>query len=261
MKKVAFVTGGSRGIGLGIAQHLAQNGFDLAINGMREENNVQEVLEFLRILGAEVIYCQGDIASKEAREQMLDKIKKHFGRLNVLVNNAGVAPKERNDILETSEESFDYVLATNLKGTYFLTQAVANWMIEQKTNSRNAELLDFTGNIITISSISATVASVNRGEYCLSKAGLGMMTQLFATRLGEFNIPVYEVRPGIIKTDMTEGVTAKYDKLIAEGLMVQNRWGFPDDIGKAVAAIAKGDFPYSTGQVFMIDGGLTISRL
>jgi NAD(P)-dependent dehydrogenase (short-subunit alcohol dehydrogenase family) len=256
MKRVALVTGGSRGIGLGIAQHLAQNGFNLVINGMRNEEFVNETLIALRLLGAEVIYCQGDIASKEAREQMLDKIKTHFGRLNVLVNNAGVAPKERNDILAATEESFDYVVSTNLKGTYFLTQAAANWMIEQKSSNSN-----FAGSIITISSISATVASVNRGEYCVSKAGLGMMTQLFATRLGEFNIPVYEVRPGVIKTDMTEGVTAKYDKLIAEGLMVQNRWGFPEDIGKAVAAIAKGDFPYSTGQVFMIDGGLTIARL
>jgi NAD(P)-dependent dehydrogenase (short-subunit alcohol dehydrogenase family) len=256
MKRVAFVTGGSRGIGLGIAQHLGQNGFNLAINGMRNEEFVNETVLALRLLGVEVIYCQGDIASKEAREQMLDKIKTHFGRLDVLVNNAGVAPKERNDILAATEESFDYVVSTNLKGTYFLTQAAANWMIEQKSSNSN-----FAGSIITISSISATVASVNRGEYCVSKAGLGMMTQLFATRLGEFNIPVYEVRPGVIKTDMTEGVTAKYDKLIAEGLMVQNRWGFPEDIGKAVAAIAKGDFPYSTGQVFMIDGGLTIARL
>jgi NAD(P)-dependent dehydrogenase (short-subunit alcohol dehydrogenase family) len=256
MKRVAFITGGSRGIGLGIAQHLGQNGFNLAINGMRSEEFVNETLTALRLLGVEVIYCQGDIASKEARKQMLDKIKTHFGRLDVLVNNAGVAPKKRNDILAATEESFDYVVSTNLKGTYFLTQAAANWMIEQKSNSTG-----FTGSIITISSISATVASVNRGEYCVSKAGLGMMTQLFATRLGEFNIPVYEVRPGVIKTDMTEGVTAKYDKLIAEGLTVQNRWGFPEDIGKAVAAIAKGDFPYSTGQVFMIDGGLTISRL
>lgn len=256
MKKVAFITGGSRGIGLGIAQHLAQNGFNLAINGMRDEETVTEVLNFLSILGAEVIYCQGDIASKEARTAMLQKIKNHFGRLDVLVNNAGVAPKERNDILLASEESFDYVLSTNLKGTYFLTQAVANWMIEQKKSNG-----DFDGCIITISSISATVASVNRGEYCVSKAGLGMMTQLFAARLGEFNIPVYEVRPGVIKTDMTSGVTEKYDKLIADGLTVQNRWGFPEDIGKAVSAIAKGGFPYSTGQVFMIDGGLTIARL
>lgn len=256
MKKVAFVTGGSRGIGLGIAQHLAQNGFDLAINGIRSEESVMEILAFLRILGAEVIYCQGDIASSEDRKSMLEKIKLHFGRLNILVNNAGVAPKERNDILAATEESFDYVISTNLKGTYFLTQAATNWMIEQKVDNQN-----FIASIITISSVSATVASVNRGDYCVSKAGLGMMTQLFAARLGEFNIPVYEVRPGIIKTDMTEGVTTKYDKLIAEGLTVQNRWGFPDDVGKAVAAIAKGDFPYSTGQVFMIDGGLTIARL
>lgn len=256
MKKVALVTGGSRGIGLGIAQKLAQNGFDLAINGIRDENFVQDVLENLRELGAKVIYCQGDIASTEDRESMLKKIKNHFGRLNILVNNAGVAPKERNDILSATEESFDYVISINLKGTYFLTQAVANWMIEQKADSES-----FTGSIITISSISATVASVNRGEYCISKAGLSMITQLFATRLGEFNIPVFEVRPGIIKTDMTEGITEKYDKLIAEGLTLQKRWGFPDDVGKAVAAIAKGDFPYSTGQVFMIDGGLTIARL
>lgn len=256
MKKVALVTGGSRGIGLGIAQKLAQNGFDLAINGIRDENFVQDVLENLRELGAKVIYCQGDIASTEDRDSMLKKVKNHFGRLNILVNNAGVAPKERNDILSATEESFDYVISINLKGTYFLTRAVANWMIEQKADSES-----FTGSIITISSISATVASVNRGEYCISKAGLSMITQLFATRLGEFNIPVFEVRPGIIKTDMTEGITEKYDKLIAEGLTLQKRWGFPDDVGKAVAAIAKGDFPYSTGQVFMIDGGLTIARL
>lgn len=256
MKKVALITGGSRGIGLGIAQHLANNGFDLAINGVRSQESVEDVLENLRKLGAEVIYCQGDIASKEARIAMVEKIKKHFGRLNILVNNAGVAPKERHDILMATEESFDYVLSTNLKGTYFLTQAIANWMIDQKVDNEA-----FTSCIITISSISATVASVNRGEYCVSKAGLGMMTQLFAIRLGEFGIPVYEVRPGIIETDMTAGVKAKYDKLIAEGLTIQNRWGKPDDIGKAVGAIAKGDFPYSTGQVFMIDGGMTISRL
>lgn len=256
MKKIAFVTGGSRGIGLGIAQHLASKGFDLAINGVREESAVEEVLTALRVLGAEVIYCQGDIASVSARTAMLAKIKEHFGGLNVLVNNAGIAPKVRNDILEATEESFDEVLNTNLKGTYFLTQAVANWMVEQKH-----ETPDFEGSIITISSVSATVASVNRGEYCVAKAGLGMMTQLFAARLGEFNIPVYEVRPGIIKTDMTSGVTAKYDKLIAEGLTVQARWGYPDDIGKAVAAIAEGAFPYSTGQVFVIDGGLTLARL
>lgn len=256
MRKVAFVTGGSRGIGLGIAEHLAKKGFDLAINGVRDEASVEEALAHLRSLGAQVIYCQGDIASSEARVAMLSKIKDHFGRLHVLVNNAGVAPKVRADILEATEESFDYVVNTNLKGTYFLTQAVANWMIQQKSESA-----DFEGCIVTVSSISATVASVNRGEYCVAKAGLSMTTQLFAARLGEFGIPVYEVRPGIIKTDMTAGVTEKYDKLIADGLTVQSRWGYPDDIGRAVAAIAEGAFPYSTGQVFMIDGGLTLSRL
>lgn len=256
MKKVALVTGGSRGIGLGIAQKLAQNGFDLAINGIREENFVQDVLGKLRDLGAEVIYCQGDIASNVDRELILEKIKNHFGYLNLLVNNAGIAPRQRLDILETTEASFDEVLDINLKGTYFMTQAVANFMVQQRTEDQN-----FTGTIVNISSISATLASVNRGEYCISKAGLSMITQLFATRLGEFNIPVFEVRPGIIKTDMTEGVTEKYDKLIAEGLTLQRRWGFPDDVGKAVAAIAKGDFPYSTGQVFIIDGGLTMARL
>ncbi|MFD2522591.1 3-ketoacyl-ACP reductase [Emticicia soli] len=256
MKKVAFITGGSRGIGLGIAEHLAKAGFNLAINGMRPEEAVQGVLAELTELGAEVIYCQGDIASADDRKAMLAKIKAHFGSLHVLVNNAGVAPKQRNDILEATEESFDYVISTNLKGTYFLTQAVANWLIEQR-----AEDLSFSSCIINVSSISATVASVNRGEYCLSKAGLSMATQLFAVRLGEYNIPVYEVRPGVIKTDMTAGVTAKYDQLIENGLCVQKRWGFPDDVGKAVTALAKGDFPYSTGQVIMVDGGMTLARL
>ncbi|MEZ4903184.1 MAG: 3-ketoacyl-ACP reductase [Spirosomataceae bacterium] len=256
LKKVAFITGGSRGIGLSIAEHLAKKGFDLAINGLREESAVSEVLEGLQNLGANVIYCQGDIASKEARTAMLAKIKSHFGGLNILINNAGIAPKERKDILEATEECFDEVLNTNLKGTYFLTQAVANWMVNQKENTP-----DFEASIITISSVSATVASVNRGEYCVAKAGLAMMTQLFAARLGAVGIPVYEVRPGVIKTDMTAAVAEKYDKLFAEGLAVQPRWGFPDDIGRAVAAIAEGAFPYSTGQVFMIDGGLTLARL
>jgi NAD(P)-dependent dehydrogenase (short-subunit alcohol dehydrogenase family) len=256
MKKVALVTGGSRGIGLGIAEHLAKNGFDLAINGVREEASVKEVLTHLQELGAEVIYCQGDIASREARDRMLAQIKNHFGRLHVLVNNAGVAPKERRDILEATEESFHYVLSTNLQGAYFLTQAAANWMITQThTNT------EFWGCIINVSSISATVVSVNRGEYCIAKAGLSMATQLFAARLGEYNIPVYEVRPGVIKTDMTAGVTEKYDRLIEGGLCVQKRWGYPDDVGKAVASLAKGDFPYSTGQVIMVDGGLTMPRL
>ncbi|MBD2751942.1 3-ketoacyl-ACP reductase [Spirosoma validum] len=255
-RPVALITGGSRGIGYGVAEQLAKEGFDLAINGVRSEALVTEALDDLRSLGAEVIYCPGDIASREDRRAILTKIQTHFGRLNVLVNNAGVAPKERRDILEATEESFQYVLSTNLQGPYFLTQAVANWMIEQKRSD-----VTFTGCIISVSSVSATVASVNRGEYCVAKAGLSMMTQLFAARLGEFDIPVYEVRPGIIQTDMTAGVTAKYDKLIADGLCVQKRWGYPDDVGKAVAALARGNFPYSTGQVIMVDGGMTLPRL
>ncbi len=256
MKPVALITGGSRGIGLGIAEYLAKAGFDLALNGVRPESAVTDVLAGLRALGAEVVYCPGDVASREARVAILEKVRARFGRLDVLVNNAGVAPKERRDILEATEESFEHVLATNLQGAYFLTQAAANWMIRQKSGRP-----DFSGCIVNVSSISATVASVNRGEYCVAKAGLSMTTQLFAARLGEFDIPVYEVRPGVIRSDMTAGVTEKYDRLIADGLTIQKRWGLPDDVGRAVAALARGDFPYSTGQVILVDGGLTLPRL
>lgn len=256
MKKVALVTGGSRGIGLGIAKCLANNGFDLAINGMRAEEDTADSLEELRSLGAEVLYCRGDVSDAEKRQGIFDAISEKFGRLNVLVNNAGVAPKERKDILEATEESFDYVLKTNLNSVYFLSQTAANWMISQKKSNP-----DFQGSIINVSSISATIASVNRGEYCVAKAGMSMATQLFAVRLGEYNIPVYEVRPGIIATDMTSGVKEKYDKLLAEGLCVTSRWGLPEDVGLAVASLATGNFPYSTGQVIMVDGGLSIPRL
>lgn len=256
MKKVALVTGGSRGIGFGIATQLAANGFDLAINGMRPADDVADAINKLKHYGNAVIYCRGSIASSADRENIINEIKKHYQRLDVLVNNAGMAPKQRNDILEATEESYDEVMNTNLKGSYFLMQKAANWMIEQKEKN-NA----FNGCLINISSLSATVASVNRGEYCLSKAGLSMATQLFAVRLGAFNIPVFEVRPGIILTDMTAGVKEKYDKMINEGLCVQQRWGQPEDVGKVVAALAKGDFMYSTGQVIMVDGGLTIPRL
>ena len=256
MYKAALITGGSRGIGYGIAECLAKDGFDLAINGVREESNVVEVLDNLRSFGVKVIYCQGDISSQDSRKSIVDKVKTEFGRLNVMVNNAGVAPKERNDILEASEESFDYVVGTNLKGTYFLTQIVANWMVEQKQLDGS-----FTGCNINVTSVSSTVASVNRGEYCIAKAGLSMVTQLYAARLGEYQIPVYEIRPGVIATDMTAGVKEKYDKMFSEGLAVQKRWGVPEDIGKAAAGLARGDFPYSTGQVIMVDGGMTLQRL
>jgi 3-oxoacyl-[acyl-carrier protein] reductase len=256
MNRVAFITGGSRGIGYGIALELAKRGFDLGINGVRAASEVANAVDELKSFGVDVIYCQGDVASTEARSAMVQQIKNHYGRLHVLVNNAGVAPKERKDILETSEESFHRLITTNLQGPFFLTQAIANWMIEQKSSDAS-----FDGCIVNISSISATVASVNRGEYCIAKAGLSMSTQLFAVRLGEFNIPVYEVRPGVIHTDMTAGVSAKYDKLISEGLTVQGRWGEVSDVGKVVAALAGGYFPYSTGQVIMVDGGQTIPRL
>jgi NAD(P)-dependent dehydrogenase (short-subunit alcohol dehydrogenase family) len=255
MRRVAFITGGSRGIGFGIASLLAQAGFDIAINGVRAPEEITEAIAELKAFGGQVIYCRGNVASAEDRA-MINEIKTGFGRLHILVNNAGIAPKERKDILEASEESFAHLLATNLQGPYFLTQSAANWMIDQQREDP-----DFKGCIVNISSISATVASVQRGEYCVAKAGLSMATQLFAARLGEYNIPVYEVRPGIIRTDMTAGVTGKYDKLIAEGLTVQKRWGEADDVGKAVVALALDYFPYSTGQVLMVDGGLTIPRL
>ncbi len=256
MTKVALVTGGSRGIGLGVVTQLASQGFNIAINGVRPQEGVTEVLESIKALGVDVIYCQGNVALSADRAKILQEVRDHYGQLNILVNNAGIAPRERRDVLSTSETSFDEVLDTNLKSCYFLTQAAANWMIEQK-----AAQPDFSASIINISSISATVASVNRGEYCVSKAGISMVTQLFAVRLGEYNIPVYEVRPGVIATDMTAGVKEKYDTLIGGGLCVQPRWGTPEDVGKAVGALAAGGFPYSTGQVFMVDGGLTLSRL
>ena len=250
MRRTALITGGSRGIGLGIADHLAKRGFDLAINGVREQDAVADTIAQLKSYGGEVIYCRADVGNAGQRAEMLQQVITHYGALHVLVNNAGVAPKERKDILETTEESFDRLMNMNLKGAFFLTQAVANMMIRQQE-----------GCIINVSSISATVASVTRGEYCISKAGLSMMTQLFAVRLGAHQIPVYEVRPGIIATDMTAGVKEKYDHLISNGLLVQPRWGLPDDVGKAVAMLAAGDLPYSTGQVIMIDGGLTLPRL
>jgi 3-oxoacyl-[acyl-carrier protein] reductase len=256
MRKVTLITGAGRGIGLGIAKCLAADGCDLAVCDIQPAVAVQGALDELRQLGAEVLYCLADVSDAAARGRCLAEIKERFGRLNVLVNNAGIAPRVRADILEAGEESFEQVLRVNLQGPYFLTQAVANWMIEQ-----SRENTDFEGCIVNISSVSATVASPNRGEYCISKAGVSMATKLWAARLGEFNIPVYEIRPGVIKTDMTAAVQEKYDRLIAEGLMAQRRWGFPEDIGKAVAMLVRGDLPYSTGQVILVDGGMTLQRL
>jgi NAD(P)-dependent dehydrogenase (short-subunit alcohol dehydrogenase family) len=239
-----------------VAQALERDGFDLGICGVRDEAAASEAMESLRALGSQVLYVQADVSIRADRERLVSEMKRHFGRLNVLVNNAGVAPSVRADILDASEESFERLIRINLQGPYFLTQAVANWMIEQKQASAA-----FTGCIINVSSISATVASVNRGDYCITKAGVSMATKLFAVRLGEYDLPVYEIRPGIIKTDMTSGVTSKYDKLIGEGLLLQPRWGVPADVGRAAAMLARGDLAYSTGQVIMVEGGQTVQRL
>ena len=255
-KRVALVTGGSRGIGRGIAEALADSGFNLAINGVRSFPEVAEVVTALQQRGADVFYCQGDVASASDRNDVIDAVRDRFGRLDVLVNNAGVAPSVRADLLEASEESFDRVLGINLKGPYFLTQLAARWMIEQRNSDAG-----FEGVIVNISSVSATEASINRGDYCISKAGVAMATQLWAHRLAEFGIAVYEVRPGIIHTDMSAAVAEKYDRLMADGLTVENRWGEPDDVGRAVAMLARGDLSYATGNVLNIDGGLTLRRL
>jgi NAD(P)-dependent dehydrogenase (short-subunit alcohol dehydrogenase family) len=255
-RRVALITGGTRGIGLGIARCLTDEGYDLALSGLRDENEVSEVLDQLRAQGAEVLYCQADVGSPSARAAMLSTIRQRMGRLDLLVNNAGVAPQQRCDILQAGEDEFERVLRTNLQGPYFLTQQVANWMIDQRAADPA-----FCGCIINISSISATIASVSRGEYCISKAGVAMATQLWAVRLAAQGITVYEIRPGIIATDMTAAVKQEYDAKIKEGLIPQHRWGQPEDVGRAVAALARGDFNYSTGQVILVDGGLSLARL
>lgn len=256
MSRLALVTGGARGIGLGVSRALAREGYNLAIFGRRQDDAVLAVLQELRALGVQVVYCQADIACAEDRQRALAECRTALGTPNLLVNNAGVAPKVRADILEATEESFEWVLRTNLQGPYFLTQAVAREMVRERQADAG-----FAACIVNVSSISATVASPTRGEYCISKAGVSMATQLWAVRLGEFGIPVYEVRPGVIMTDMTAGVKEKYDRLLGQGLCLQPRWGTPDDVGKAVAMLARGDLPYSSGQVVMVDGGLTVPRL
>ena len=255
-RRVALITGGARGIGYGIAEVLAREGFDLALCGQRDEAAVQEAVDALRGLGPEVLYVQADVSDAAARSRLVAAVRERFGRLDTLVNNAGVAPRERRDILETTEESFDWVLDVNLRGPFFLTQSVANWMIEQRKVDGA-----FAGSIVFVTSISSTVASTNRVEYCISKAGLSMAAQTWAVRLAEFGIPVYEVRPGVIRTDMTSGVQQKYDDLIGQGLMLQPRWGLPEDVGRAVAMLARGDLSYSTGQVIMVDCGMLVDRL
>jgi 3-oxoacyl-[acyl-carrier protein] reductase len=255
-KRIALVTGGARGIGFGVAQALAREGFNLTICGVRELAAAEPALAVLRQLGADVLYVQADVCDGGARQRLVAAVEEKFGRLHVLINNAGVVPRPRTDMLEATEESFERVLRVNLQGPYFLTQRCAQWMIAQTKADPG-----WRGCIINVSSVSATQASPNRGDYCISKAGVSMATQLWAVRLAEWGVPVYEIRPGIIQTDMTAPVKASYDKMIAEGLLLEPRWGTPEDIGKAAAVLARSDLPYATGQVLTVDGGLTVRRL
>jgi 3-oxoacyl-[acyl-carrier protein] reductase len=262
-RQVAIVTGASRGIGKGIAKELASLGYDLVINyfdftadGKADESRAVQTQKEIKELGAKCEILRGDVSNSGDRRKLVDLAKSKFGRCDMLVNNAGVAPAKRMDILEATEESFDRVMNINLKGPYFLTQLVANWMIEQKKKFPNRAF-----RIVNTSSMSAYTSSPARGEYCVSKAGISMMTMLYADRLAEYGIGVFEIRPGIIATDMTSVVKDKYDKLIAEGLTPIKRWGQPEDIGKAVGAIAEGRLDFSTGQAINVDGGFHFRRL
>lgn len=279
MNPVALITGASRGIGRGIAVSLSQLGYDLVVNYAGNLTAAQQTLrDCVMSAGSlghniQVELCQADISQAEGRERLIDFTRQKFGRLDLLVNNAGVAPDVRADLLEASEDSFDRLISINVKGPYFLTQLAAKWMIEQvrargrddrpRTTAEKAayEAGPYTPKIVTISSVSAYTASTNRGDYCVSKAALSMLTPLFASRLAEYGVNVYEIRPGIIATDMTGPVKEKYDKLISEGLTPIKRWGTTDDVGKIVAAIAGNALPFSTGEVINVDGGFHLRRL
>jgi len=253
-RPVAIVTGASRGIGRSVALELANLGYDLVVN--RVQNEQPEVLEEAGAFGARCEFVAGSIAEASTRQRILEVTKSRFGRCDMLVNNAGTGPAKRLDILEATEESFDRVLSINLKGPYFLTQLVANWMVEQRR-----EHPDRSCRVVNIGSISAYTSSPSRGEYCISKAGIAMMTKLYADRLAEYEIGVFEISPGIIETDMTRVVKEKYDRLIAEGLTPIKRWGKPGDVAKAVGAIAEGRLDFSTGSVINVDGGFHLRRL
>ncbi len=265
MNAVGLITGASRGLGRGIALELAALGYDLVINYARHESAAQQTaadcVAAARAAGKEIRaeICQADIASSADRKRLIQFTKEKFARLDLLVNNAGVAPEVRADILDAGEESFDRLIAVNVKGPYFLTQLAANWMIEQRRTV--VPPVRFRPRIITISSLSAYTASVNRGDYCISKAALAMLTPLYAARLAEHGINVYEIRPGVMKTDMTASVQDKYNPLIAEGLTPIKRWGTAEDVGKAVSAIVQDLLPFSTGEVINVDGGFHLRRL
>jgi len=261
---VALVTGAGRGIGRGIAVRLAQDGYQVVINFLQEiapdapgtDRGAYEVKETIEAAGGRAEVYRADVANAEERSAMVAFVADRFGRIDLLVNNAGVAPKERKDLLEATEESFERLMAINLRGPYFLTQQVANRMIAWKQ-----EGIVETPRIVFITSISAYTSSPPRGEYCVSKAGLSMAVMLYADRLAEHGIPVIEIAPGIIETRMTSAVKDKYDKLIAEGLLPTKRWGQPDDVAKVVSAFARGDLDYSTGQCIEVGGGFGLRRV
>jgi NAD(P)-dependent dehydrogenase (short-subunit alcohol dehydrogenase family) len=255
-KKVALVTGSGRGIGRGIALALAPLGYTIVVNATTTERG-QETVRLIEEAGGGAWSQGADVSKADDRRALVEAILEREGRIDLLVNNAGVAPTIRADLLEADEESYDRVMGINLKGPYFLTQRVANAMI----GLLKSDLANYQPRIVNISSISVYAASPSRGDYCLSKAGIAMMTKLYATRLAEEGIGVYEVRPGIIETDMTSAVKEKYDKLIGEGLTPIRRWGTPEDIGKAVATVARGDLPFSTGEVINVDGGFHLHIL
>jgi 3-oxoacyl-[acyl-carrier protein] reductase len=256
-RPVAIVTGGTRGIGLGIARALARDGWDLALCGTRGGDVVSEVIDDLRRAGAHATYARMDVSRVDEHEGFVSAVEQQWGGINGLVNNAGRAPRVRADLLQATVDSFDETLATNLRGPYALTQRVAQHLVAQRATDAGS-----TATIVFVTSVSATLASLNRGEYCVSKAGLAMAAQLFALRLAGHGIGVYDVRPGIIETDMTAASRGVYDKRIAdEGLVPERRWGTPDDVGRVVASLMRGDLPYSTGAVVTVDGGLSIPRL
>jgi 3-oxoacyl-[acyl-carrier protein] reductase len=258
-KKSVLVTGASRGIGRGIAIELAKSGHRIAINYAGNAEAAAEALALVKAAGGDGFIVQGDVAVAADRERLVAETVKQFGRIDMLVNNAGVAPKVRADLLDAGEESFDRLFSINLKGPYFLTQLVAKQMLTQEPDVEG-----FRGRIVNITSISVYTASINRGDYCMVKAGLAMMTKLFADRLANDGINVYEIRPGVIATDMTGAVKEKYDKLILQderGITPIRRWGKPEDIGRAVDAIAADKFPFTTGTAFDVDGGFHLQRL
>ena len=256
VRPVALVTGSSSGIGAAIALGLARNGFDVAANGTRSEADARPALEPLRSTPARHIYIRADISRGEDRDEMISVLREEFGRIDLLVNNAGIPPATREDLLKLTEERFDAVMNVNLKGALFLTQQIARWMLDLVSEDPSME-----PKIVNISSISSYTSSPIRGEYCISKAAMSMITKLFADRLSEHGINVYEVRPGIILTPMTEPVKDKYGDLISGGITPIKRWGTPEDVAKAVVAIARGYLPFSTGEVINVDGGFHLRRL